>query len=94
MNQEPEQSEEPSDPDAGRNAAKKPQRFGRKSQFDDNIKREVVLAWEKQVASSTMTLEVFLAQKLGVNPDGSPVVPTSVFYGWIRKIRGEMDKKE
>ena len=88
-------SDEPTNQDdAGKNAAKKPQGFGRKPQFDDKLRREVVLAWLNRDQSLSMKLDEFLVQKLGTYPDGTPQVIPATFYGWIRKIRGEMDKKE
>jgi hypothetical protein len=92
MNQDSDESTDKENAD--KNAAKKPQGFGRRSLFDDNLKREVVMAWLKRDQSSHMNIDEFLAQKLGTRPDGKPRVGATTFYGWFTKIRDEMDKKE
>jgi hypothetical protein len=60
---------------------------GRKPMFDEQTWREVVIAWEQRdSAQPHISLTDFLAQEMGRHPDGSLIVPVSIFYGWRRKL--------
>lgn len=73
--------------DTGELVALKSPRAGRKPAFDEQTWREMVMAWEQRdTAQSPITLADFLAEKMGRQPDGSPVVPITTFYGWRKKF--------
>lgn len=60
---------------------------GRKSTFDEQVKRELVMAWEQRDKTQFITLADFLVEKLGVHPDGSPVISIDTFWGWRKRFK-------
>jgi hypothetical protein len=62
---------------------------GRKSTFDEQTKRELVMAWEQRDKTQIITLADFLVKKLGVHPDGSPVISMDTFFGWRKKFKAK-----
>ena len=61
-------------------------RIGRKPMFDEQTRHDVIMAWEERTNTQSSNLVDFLAEKLGVYPDGSPKVSPQTFYAWRRNL--------
>ena len=66
---------------------------GRKSYTADESRFRAVRDWSiLQMRGTSTTLQDFLNERFGYHPDGSPMVPTSTFYGWRRKFIEELQE--
>ena len=65
---------------------------GKPPRFPKEDIRKAVIKWESRDPSTTaLTLEQFLAQEFGSGADGLPLMATTTFYDWRRKILKEIE---
>lgn len=65
---------------------------GKPPRFPKQDIRKAVIKWESRDPSTTaLTLEQFLAQEFGSGADGIPLMATTTFYDWRRKILKEIE---
>jgi hypothetical protein len=68
--------------------------LGKQPRFPEEKIRRAVLKWERRDRNfSARTLEEFLDQEFGTGPDGILLMAPTTFYGWRKRILGEIQAK-